>query len=89
MADARPLADAMGELRETGALLAVLRPLGLQRWAAELAAGGFSSADLAFVESPDDRQMCDAIKTLPGVKNIKVVEYNKRPILKNGKPIIY
>ena len=34
-------------------------------------------------------EMADAIKALPGVINIKIVEYNKRPILKNGKPIIY
>ena len=30
-----------------------------------------------------------AIKALPGVRNIKILTYNKRPILKKGKPIIY
>lgn len=34
-------------------------------------------------------KMSGAIKKLPGVKSIKIVTYNKRPILKNGKPIIY
>ena len=29
------------------------------------------------------------VKKLPVVKGIKILEYNKRPILKNGKPIIY
>jgi hypothetical protein len=33
--------------------------------------------------------MAAAIKSLPGVKTIKVVTYNKRPILKNGTPILY
>ena len=33
--------------------------------------------------------MSKKIKSLEGVKGIKIVEYNKRPILKNGKPIIY
>jgi len=26
---------------------------------------------------------------LPGVKTVKVITYNKKPILKNGKPLIY
>ena len=34
-------------------------------------------------------EMCVQIKKLPGVKGMKVLEYNKRPILKNGKPLIY
>tara|TARA_A100001515_G_scaffold54953_1_gene43418 strand:+ start:3860 stop:4222 length:363 start_codon:yes stop_codon:yes gene_type:complete len=34
-------------------------------------------------------EMSKAIKQLPGVKTIKVISYNKRPILKNGKPILY
>ena len=34
-------------------------------------------------------EMSAQIKSLPGVKGVKVVEYNKRPILKNGKPLIY
>ena len=34
-------------------------------------------------------EMSIQIKALEGVKGVKVVEYNKRPILKNGKPIIY
>lgn len=34
-------------------------------------------------------QMVDQMKTLPGVKTVKVVTYNKKPILKNGKPLIY
>jgi len=34
-------------------------------------------------------EMSMLIKKLPGVKGIKVLEYNKRPILKNGKPILY
>ena len=33
--------------------------------------------------------MAHQIKKLPGVQGIKVLEYNKRPILKNGKPLIY
>ena len=33
--------------------------------------------------------MAEQIKKLPGVQGIKVLEYNKRPILKNGKPLIY
>ena len=33
--------------------------------------------------------MSNQIKTLTGVKGVKIIEYNKRPILKNGKPIIY
>ena len=34
-------------------------------------------------------EMCNQIKKLPGVKGMKVIEYNKRPILKNGKPLMY
>ena len=34
-------------------------------------------------------EMAERIKNLPGVKNIKILTYNKRPILKNGKPLIY
>ena len=34
-------------------------------------------------------EMADRIKKLPGVKNLKILTYNKRPILKNGKPLIY
>ena len=34
-------------------------------------------------------EMAGQIKALPGVRNIKIVTYNKRPILKKGKPIIY
>ena len=34
-------------------------------------------------------EMAGRIKKLPGVRNIKVLTYNKRPILKNGKPLIY
>ena len=34
-------------------------------------------------------EMSEKIKSLPGVRNIKVITYNKRPILKNGKPLIY
>lgn len=34
-------------------------------------------------------EMAERIKKLPGVRNIKVLTYNKRPILKNGKPLIY
>lgn len=29
------------------------------------------------------------VKSLAGVRNIKILTYNKRPILKQGKPIIY
>lgn len=34
-------------------------------------------------------EMSERIKSLPGVKNLKILTYNKRPILKNGKPLIY
>jgi len=34
-------------------------------------------------------EMSEKIKSLPGVKTIKILEYNKRVILKNGKPLIY
>jgi hypothetical protein len=34
-------------------------------------------------------EVAAAIKKLPGVRNIKILTYNKRPVLKNGKPIIY
>ena len=34
-------------------------------------------------------EMVTLIKKLPGVKTVKVVTYNKKPILKNGKPLIY
>lgn len=34
-------------------------------------------------------EMSERIKSLPGVRNLKVLTYNKRPILKNGKPLIY
>ena len=34
-------------------------------------------------------EMAERIKSLPGVRNIKILTYNKRPILKNGKSIIY
>ncbi len=34
-------------------------------------------------------EMASQVKKLPGVKSIKVLEYNKRPILKNGKPLMY
>ena len=34
-------------------------------------------------------EMSEKIKALPGVRNIKILTYNKRPILKNGKPLIY
>ncbi len=34
-------------------------------------------------------KMSLAIKALPGVKGVKVIQYNKKPILKNGKPILY
>ena len=34
-------------------------------------------------------EMAERMKKLPGVQNIKILTYNKRPILKNGKPIIY
>ena len=34
-------------------------------------------------------QMSEQIKSLPGVRNIKILTYNKRPVLKNGKPLIY
>ena len=34
-------------------------------------------------------EIAEAIKALPGVRNIKILTYNKRPILKKGKPIIY
>ena len=34
-------------------------------------------------------EMAERIKNLPGVRNIKVLTYNKRPILKNGKPLVY
>ena len=34
-------------------------------------------------------EMSSRIKSLPGVRNIKILTYNKRPILKNGKPLIY
>ena len=33
--------------------------------------------------------LAEKIKSLPGVRNIKILTYNKRPVLKNGKPIIY
>ena len=33
--------------------------------------------------------MCNTMKKLPGVKGIKVLEYNKRPILRDGKPLMY
>jgi hypothetical protein len=29
------------------------------------------------------------IKSLPGIRNIKILTYNRRPVLKDGKPIIY
>ena len=34
-------------------------------------------------------EMADRIKNLPGVRRIKIITYNKRPILKNGKPLLY
>jgi hypothetical protein len=34
-------------------------------------------------------EMCNKIKQQTGVRNIKILTYNKRPILKNGKPLIY
>ena len=34
-------------------------------------------------------EMAEKIKSLPGVRNLKILTYNKRPILKNGKPLIY
>ena len=34
-------------------------------------------------------EMASRIKSLPGVRNIKILTYNKRPILKKGKPLIY
>ena len=34
-------------------------------------------------------KMVGLIKNLPGVKTVKVITYNKKPILKNGKPLIY
>ena len=34
-------------------------------------------------------KMVGLIKSLPGVKTVKVITYNKKPILKNGKPLIY
>ena len=34
-------------------------------------------------------ELAERVKSLPGVRNIKVLTYNKRPILKNGKPSIY
>jgi hypothetical protein len=34
-------------------------------------------------------ELSEKIKSLPGIRNIKILTYNKRPILKNGKPIIY
>ena len=34
-------------------------------------------------------EMSDRIMKLPGVKRIKILTYNKRPILKKGKPLVY
>ncbi len=58
--------------------------------------GGGARLELSikYLPSSDDiyknvELMSLAIKKLPGVKGVKVIEYNKRPILKNGKPIIY
>ena len=34
-------------------------------------------------------EMAERIKKLPGIRNIKILTYNKRPILKNGKPLVY
>ena len=34
-------------------------------------------------------EMAERIKALPGVRNLKILTYNKRPVLKNGKPLIY
>jgi len=34
-------------------------------------------------------EMATQILKLPGVKRIKVVTYNRRPILKKGKPLVY
>jgi hypothetical protein len=34
-------------------------------------------------------ELGERVKSLPGIRNIKILTYNKRPVLKNGKPIIY
>jgi hypothetical protein len=34
-------------------------------------------------------EMALLIKKLAGVKRIRILTYNKRPILKNGKPLVY
>ena len=34
-------------------------------------------------------ELSKQIKSLPGVKNIKILTYNEKQVLKSGKPIIY
>lgn len=34
-------------------------------------------------------ELSERIMKLPGVKRIKIITYNRRPILKNGKPLVY
>ena len=56
--------------------------------------GARIALSIKYLPSSDDiysnlQEMALLIKTLPGVKSIKVVTYNKRPILKKGKPLIY
>ena len=34
-------------------------------------------------------EMSERIMKLPGVKRVKILTYNKRPILKKGKPLVY
>ena len=51
------------------------------------------SATLKNAESEDVYanidEMSDRIMKLPGVKRVKILTYNKRPILKKGKPLVY
>lgn len=56
--------------------------------------GGKVTLSIKYLPSSDEiynnlDEMAEKIKSLPGVKNIKILTYNKRPILKNGKPLIY
>lgn len=49
---------------------------------------------IKYLPSADDiygnlDHMAEQIKKLPGVQGMKILEYNKRPILKNGKPLMY
>ena len=34
-------------------------------------------------------ELSERVMKLPGVKRVKILTYNKRPILKKGKPLVY